>query len=163
MNWLFVVLCLVGAIIFGSDAYIFYKINQKKIDEETLQKLKLEYNTNNNFKIYKTARKKYFLLLTLLLVLPVLIILLLYKIFNLPTMLCVGAIIVFGLIFQYCAILETQILNKLYRCPICGNKLNTRINVKKIEGRVESPYIKNMDMFFKCDKCNLKVYEEKNS
>ena len=35
------------------------------------------------------------------------------------------------------------------------------INVKKIETRVESPYVKNMDLFFQCDECNLKVYEEK--
>lgn len=161
MNWLFIVLCIVGAIVFGSDAYIFYKINQKKIDEETLERLKLEYNTNNNFKIYKTARKKYFILLGLLLIVPVTVILILYKLFNLPTMVCVCAMIVFGLIFQYCAILETQILNKLYKCPVCNSKLNCRINVKKIEGRVDSPYITNMDMFFKCNKCNLKAYEEK--
>ena len=69
MDWLFIVLCIIGGLVFGSDVYIFYKINQKNIDEETLEKLKLEYSTNNNFNIYKTARKKYFILLLLLLVL----------------------------------------------------------------------------------------------
>ena len=161
MNWLFIILCIIGAFVVGSDAYIFYKINQKKIDEETLEKLKLEYNTNNNFNIYKTARKKYFILLVLLLVLPILIILFIYKMFNVPTTICVYAMLGFLLIFQYCAILETQILNKLYKCPVCKSKLNTKINVKKIETREQSPYIKNMDLFFQCDKCNLKVYEEK--
>ena len=163
MNWMFIVACIIGGFVFGSDAYIFYKLNQKKIDEETLEKLKSECNTNNNFNIYKTARKKYFILLLSLFLLPVFIVIVLYKLFNLATIICVCVLIAFGLIFQYCAILETQILNKLYRCPICGNRLITRINVKKLETRVDSPYIKNMDLFFKCEKCNLKAYEEKNS
>ena len=74
MNPMFIALVIISVIVLISDSYIFYKVNNSKIDDEELEKLKLEYNSNNTFNIYKKARIKYFLILVITFILPITII-----------------------------------------------------------------------------------------
>ena len=162
MNSIFIALVVVAFIVIISDSYIFYKIHKSKISDEELEKLKLEYNSNNKFNIYNKARTKYIIILALTLVLPIVLILILYKILNFSNLTGITLILFFLLIWQYFVIFEMRIIKKLIRCPICNSKMDVKTNIIKIEYTPEhTALIKSMDIFFKCDHCNLKVYEKK--
>lgn len=162
MNPMFIVLVVMAVIVIISDSYIFYKLHNSKIDDEELEKLKLEYNSNNTFNIYNKARRKYILILLTTLVLPIIIILVLYKILNFDELTGITVILFFLLIWQFIAIFEMGIIKKIVRCPICNSKIDTRINTIKITYTPEhTSLMKSMDMFFHCKHCNLKAYEKK--
>lgn len=162
MNPIFIILIILAFIVIISDSYIFYKIHKSKINDDELEKLKSEYNSNNKFNIYNKARTKYIIILAVTLILPIVLILILYKILNFSDLTGITLILFFLLIWQYLVIFEMKIIKKLIKCPICNSKMDVKTNVINIEYTSEhTALIKSMDMFLLCDHCNLKVYEKK--